>query len=299
MKKYLGYVLAVGAGLSFAMLGASTLMPPSSIGFGTIDGQALTYNAATGKGEWRTNPGPTGATGATGTGTTGATGPSGPTGAGGSAGAAGATGATGAGGATGATGPSGPSGAGSGIWTEDATNVWNSDFGKPIGVGLNNPTTGFAMQIEGPLWLNDEFVFLPGAGQTDYVLTMEYSGYVSAQPAQLVPHGLLDHDDALPNDPVAGDLIAANGSNQWSKVPVGSNGDTLMVGAGLAGWSQPTLGSNTVGNYADSNAEGGPAIKLVTASDCSGVVTEGYPCWDSDDNKLYIGNGATATLVGP
>lgn len=33
-------------------------------------------------------------------------------------------------------------------------------------------------------------------------------------------------------------------------------------------------------------------------ADCSTFVTEGYTCWDNDDNVLYIGDGAAANAVG-
>ena len=43
---------------------------------------------------------------------------------------------------------------------------------------------------------------------------------------------------------------------------------------------------------------GGATIELDNQADCSGVTGEGQACWDSDDDTLYVGDGAAASEIG-
>jgi hypothetical protein len=40
------------------------------------------------------------------------------------------------------------------------------------------------------------------------------------------------------------------------------------------------------------------SFEIVNTADCSGVTGEGLMCWDSDDDLLYVGDGAAAGVVG-
>jgi hypothetical protein len=40
------------------------------------------------------------------------------------------------------------------------------------------------------------------------------------------------------------------------------------------------------------------SFEIVNGADCSGVTGEGLMCWDSDDDLLYVGDGAAAGVVG-
>lgn len=47
-----------------------------------------------------------------------------------------------------------------------------------------------------------------------------------------------------------------------------------------------------------SAASGAFVTDVDTATNCAAIVVDGQQCWASDTNALYIGNGASATLVG-
>lgn len=64
---------------------------------------------------------------------------------------------------------------------------------------------------------------------------------------------------------------------------------------GLVSWWSDSTTINTLAT----GAATGAALKLVSQTDCSAVVTLGYACFDSDDKKFYVGDGAAPVLIGP
>jgi hypothetical protein len=50
--------------------------------------------------------------------------------------------------------------------------------------------------------------------------------------------------------------------------------------------------------YTGTHDFGGAVIEVDNQADCSSVTGEGQVCWDSDDDALYVGDGAAAAAVG-
>lgn len=59
-------------------------------------------------------------------------------------------------------------------------------------------------------------------------------------------HNLLStqHPDTDPDDPIAGDMIIADATPAWARLPKGNDGDVLQLSAGLPIWDDPPLGAN-------------------------------------------------------
>ena len=76
------------------------------------------------------------------------------------------------------------------------------------------------------------------------------------------------------------ELAASGGAGDITDVWNCSSGDCQSLTAGAADSLNATSASYI--------------IPFVILTDCSAVTAEGRACWDSDDNKLYIGDGAAA-----
>lgn len=79
---------------------------------------------------------------------------------------------------------------------------------------------------------------------------------------------------------------------------------TSLVSAGKINGTVLTFTSSTIasgsvfnGGNATSDATG-EGIILPKATDCTGATDEGHVCWDTNDNQLSVGNGASAQTIG-
>ena len=268
-------------GLAVAAI-AQTLLAPEQIGYG-VDGEVLTASGPSGVGSWRTSAG-----------STGPTGPSGP--AGGPTGETGPTGASGTPG--GPTGPSGPSGPGS-YW-ETLTN--NADTATSYVSSNTAETVTFDFQAA---YTGGEQKFLVKTSGTDngslpalYVLHGGGSGSIATF-KNSGSGALVGINSAAVLQSSGGGIVYADRALNVSNSPTGCNSSQGRLGGDMDDclWSFCGTGTNKCTSAKGDSAGG--AILLKIATDCSAVVTTGYACWDTDDKKLYVGDGSTAILIGP
>jgi hypothetical protein len=101
------------------------------------------------------------------------------------------------------------------------------------------------------------------------------------------------HSDTVAASPVAGDLIAANSTPAWARLPVGSSGQVLSVVSGAPAWANlPTIGKGCkyyLGS-AQSVAGGYSAYELLNTK-----VYDDYSEWGTDTGGNYC---FTPTLSG-
>jgi len=214
-------------------------------------------------------------------------------------------------------------GSGAGIvWTYNASA--GTDPAITFGNGTVNVSTGTLQQGGTAVTLQSRSV-ATGAGLTgggdlsaDRTLALKYTDTLAANPAL-----------------GAGECVFGSGSGERGLVCEGATADTIetallfadpassdktvtvpattgtLVTTGDSGTVTSTMIANSTIVPGDMDlsqtysftgtlsAAGGAFVTDVdTATNCTTVVVEGQQCWASDTNALYVGNGASATLVG-
>lgn len=148
----------------------------------------------------------------------------------------------------------------------------------------------------------------PTAASLSGDVTMTNAGVVTIAANSVDGTNIALGSDAL------GDIMYYDGTN-WVRLARGSNGQFLSLASSIPTWDTPSGAGDITqvfgvssGDASALTAASGDSLDMssgdyskpnVHATDCSGVTGEGRTCWDTDDNLLYIGDGASAVLIGP
>lgn len=145
-------------------------------------------------------------------------------------------------------------------------------------------------------------------GTDGQVLTM-VTGYPAWAAATLVGHKLLAHSDAVSGDPVAGDLIVANSTPNWTKLAKGTDGDVLKMVSGAPTWDALDLEDLLAGTTGDIIYHDGDGWVVLAAGDDGQFLSldTGLPAWadveqlpsgTKGDILYHNGTGWTKLTIG-
>lgn len=97
-------------------------------------------------------------------------------------------------------------------------------------------------------------------------------------------------------------IYACESTNTWALQGDGGGGGsgdvTDVWGCSTGDCNQITIGENEFLNGGAVDGATDPYIKLPNGTSCSTVVVDGAICWDTDNDQLFVGNGASATQIG-
>lgn len=89
-----------------------------------------------------------------------------------------------------------------------------------------------------------------------------------------------------------GDIMYASSGSQLSRLGVGSNNDVLVVSSGIPAWASTLAGLTLTSPVLNTPTVNSPTLTL-TNSTGAAPTTEAVIEWDSDDNEIVVGDGAS------